>query len=143
VGIVVLVLVAGSSCHRRLADLPTLSQDYRLTIVEDWDSQRFEITLTATGKRRICMSRTLWPNVLGQMWFGAESVWVETGERRYPIRDRNRAPCLKDCVFELSPGDSIEGFISFSEFDAGMYRDRNADRRLVFTEVPKWCKSER
>jgi len=84
--------------------------DYVLTIKDDVDQGAFVLTLRALGERRLCFDRDLWPQT-GPMHFAASHVFVKTGERVFPVKNRNLGYSLPPEYLEVPIEGVLEGRI--------------------------------
>ena len=121
---------------------PPWAGRHRLQVIDEPDKLRLALVLTSADTRDICVSRAAWPDAAGTTQTGSE-VYSLTTEREtlHPRPPTIYADCFKgpECEIRLGPGESLKGFIAYSEFgDPQVIRSR-ARRLLKVDIIPALC----
>ncbi len=116
---------------------------YKLEIVDQPEKLRFRLILTSTDNRDICIHFGIWPDSEGRTETGPDVYSIRTDEGIiYPHPPTVEIDCWDaDCVTRVGPGESLNGFIAYSEFgDPSKIRSLRK-RELRAHIVPSVCES--
>lgn len=83
---------------------------------DDPDNARIRVTFTNTFIREVCLLPELWPNDAGKIDQGSDIVFVVVDGERYPILDFNTGYCTGDCARHVKPGETVESFFRYVDF---------------------------
>jgi hypothetical protein len=112
---------------------------YKLEITDEPDKLRFALLLVSLDKRDICIDPSAWPDAQGKTQTGKYVYSIVTErETLFPHDPTIEADCF-GCETRIKPGESLKGFIHYSEFgDAQIIRSRSK-RALKVDIVPAVC----
>ena len=124
----------------------TVKPKYTLQIEDRPNERRFLLTLTSLDSRVLCIPVEKWPNIYGQLHFGASWARLESGGATYNARDNNFGYCIDKnggpCLIRLEPGANLKGFIGYAEFGAVSRIGALKTRRLIFPVITWVCGSK-
>ena len=113
---------------------------YDLVIKDNVEQRRFELMLVSTDERSICFEVEKWPNKHGQVSGGSWRAILISGEQKFSAPDTNFGFCPGGCgIIVVSPGETLRGFIPYSEFGDPVQIAQLQDRRLEYLIVPRIC----
>jgi len=112
---------------------------YKLEITDEPAKLRFSLLLVSLDRREICIDPSAWPDAQGKTQTGRDVYSIVTEqETLFPHEPTVYIDCF-DCETRIRPGESLNGFIEYSEFgDAQMIRSRSK-RALKVDIVPQVC----
>ena len=133
-------LSLGYACahDRARSDVPR----YELQVVDEPERRRFLLVLSSRDKRDICVERGTWPDAKGRTETGrfVYSLRTERGTI-FPHEPTVEIDCFDspECSIRIRPGESLNGFIAYSEFgDPSKIRSLRK-RELRADVVPSVC----
>lgn len=129
---------------------PTPDVDFTFSIFDNPENRFFEIVLESRADDNLCFRVEVWPNTglngslgpIGAMHFASESVYIEQGDRTFPIEQTHTGTCrgknFKDtelCHVRIQPGGKISAIIPYERFEPGFVE--SAPKNLMyFPSVP-------
>lgn len=109
-----------------------------VTLNDDIENHKFIVSFTNEFSYQLCLSPGMWPNNAGKLDFAKDRVYVNVKGEVFPVKDFNTGYC-PGCTLRVQPGESIEGFISYSDF--GMPKNLyESEKQLHFAPVATACK---
>ena len=116
---------------------------YELKVFDRPAEARFSLILSSKDNRDICVSTTVWPDRDGGTQTGRDVYSLETDRgTMFPHPPTMFADCWgAGCETRLRPGESIEGFIAYSEFGDPADIKALRKRELHVDIVPAVCES--
>jgi hypothetical protein len=123
------------------AKKPTVGSDFTFTSRFDDDESRVWVSIHSLAKRPLCQSRVDWPNDGGRIGGGDTAIVSDSVEHRL-VSDFNYGTCIGDgCFIRIEPGQSLQGYISYSEFAAPNLIKALPNKALVrFSPRPTFCR---
>jgi hypothetical protein len=91
--------------------------------------------------RTICLSPSHWPNQAGKIDGPDGKIVLVLSEKRFPLIDFNTGYC-PGCAQGVAPGETIIGFISYSDFNLPEELV-NEGKKLEFTTYGYFCKKRK
>lgn len=111
---------------------------YRLVITDNIIKKQFELKFVSMDERDICLSLTQWPSSSGWLDTGSKIAKLSSGRVVIPAMDRTFGYSAGQ-GYILKSGNSLAGYIPYSEFGDVGYVASLPDRRLDFIVVPWLC----
>ena len=135
------LLILASACSYLPTDrAPQLGFDYDVTVVNNPNEQRFDLTLTSRSRFNICFGHSDRPTSVGAMEAIPERLWVEHSETRFEMGPIDMGYCIGSCyAVRLKPAAQATAFLQYSRFD-GLDPATAKDSTLHFRPRGHWCR---
>jgi hypothetical protein len=100
--------------------------------------RRVELTYQNRSRDSMCLLPENWPNLAGKINQASDIVHLIINHERFAVEDFNTGYCPKGCVTRANPGEKLEAFISYKDFNLP---DRliNEPKILEFASVAFKC----
>ncbi|WP_146217995.1 MULTISPECIES: hypothetical protein [unclassified Caulobacter] len=121
-------------------DYAVEGKDFSVSWREDVSRERFDVILTSTSKRRLCMSLPSWPNDVGKVSGGGDLAAIKGDNGTIASIETEFPYCIgPDCEIRIAPGASINGYIDYGAFGEKSVVEGLKNRSLDFRPNPYFC----
>ena len=132
-------LVAACATLTVGAKEPTVGADYFVSSRLNDDEAMAWVSIHSLSKEPLCMSVVDWPNKLGRIGEGGATILSDAVERPV-VSSFNYGTCVgAQCFLRIEPGQSLQGFIAYSEFGDPDAIKALPNKRLRFSPHPTFC----
>jgi hypothetical protein len=140
------IVTLGNACVVDCEIQETPPAKYELQVIDEPEKLRFSLVLTSKDERDICIDGSSWPDEKGKTETGSYvySLRTERGTM-FPHEPTVYIDCFDspECSTRVRHGESLRGFIAYSEFgDPNQIRAMHK-RELRIDIIPSVCGSDK
>lgn len=79
-------------------------------------ARRIDLSFANSRSYPVCLTPSQWPNAAGKLDQAQEQVSLFVGIESFPIEDFNVGYCPYDCSLRVGPGETVTGYLWYSDF---------------------------